>query len=298
MANLNFIAGRWVNLEKPGGAVFFVGGGTVAYKGKGASDTNTGLTPEQPVSTIGGAIAKVANGRGDTVVILPGNVTVTSAISITSAMSDLTIAGIKGQGNINPSTITGTLASTGDIFSIAATNVVIEDLHFAASGAANTARINVAAAGLTVRGCTFACGANDLETITVAAAGLHTTIAGNRFYVTANGPDAAIEIESAAAHFITISSNVFHGQNATNQWDVGAINSAVAHLDCVVSGNTSTDGAAIVFSAAATGVISLNVMGSGTLGSMLDPGSCMCSENYEADAIDQTARLFPGTVAS
>jgi hypothetical protein len=141
---------------------------------------------------------------------------------------------------------------------------------------------------LTVRGCTFACGANDLETITVAAAGLHTTIAGNRFYVTANGPDAAIEIESAAAHFITISSNVFHGQNATNQWDVGAI----------VSGNTSTDGAAIVFSAAATGMISLNVMGSGTLGSMLDPGSCMCSENYEADAIDQTARLFPGTVAS
>lgn len=85
-----------------------------------------------------------------------------------------------------------------------------------------------------MRGCTFACGANDLETITVAAAGLHTTIAGNRFYVTANGPDAAIEIESAAAHFITISSNVFHGQNATNQWDVGAINSAVAHLDCVV----------------------------------------------------------------
>jgi len=31
---------------------------------------------------------------------------------------------------------------------------------------------------------------------------------------------------------------------------------------------------------------------------MLDPGSCMAAENYEADAVDQSARLFPGTVAS
>jgi quinolinate synthase len=45
-------------------------------------------------------------------------------------------------------------------------------------------------------------------------------------------------------------------------------------------------------------MISNNVMGSGTLGSMLDPGSCMCHENYEADAINQTARDFPDTVAS
>jgi hypothetical protein len=149
-----------------------------------------------------------------------------------------------------------------------------------------------------VRNCTFECGANDLETITIPAAGLHTTIVGNRFYITADGPDAAIEIEAAAAHYINILDNVFHGMNDSNAWDVGAINSGVAHLDCVVSGNVSTFGPAIIFSAAAKGMISLNTMGEGTLGSMLDPGSCMCSENYEADAIDQTARLFPATVAS
>ena len=80
--------------------------------------------------------------------------------------------------------------------------------------------------------------------------------------------------------------------------DVGAINSGVAHLSCLVEGNVSNFGPAIIFSAAATGMISLNVMGYGTLGSMLDPGSCVCSENYEADAIDQTARLFPTVVAS
>lgn len=296
MANLNFVSGRWVNLEKPGGAVFFVGGGTVAYKGKGASDTNAGLTPEQPLSTIAQGVVQAVSGRGDTIVLLAGVETITTAVVLSK--DDVTLAGIKGQGNINPSAITGTLGSTGDILSVTGANVVIEDLHFTASGAANTARINVAAAGLTVRGCTFACGASDLETITIAAAGLHTRIEGNRFYVTANGPDAAIEIEAAGAHFITISGNAFNGQNATNQWDVGAINSGVAHLSCLVTGNTNTFGAAIVFSAAATGMISDNDMGYGTLASMLDPGSCMCTRNWEADAIDQKAREFPTTAAS
>ena len=46
----------------------------------------------------------------------------------------------------------------------------------------------------------------------------------------------------------------------------------------------------------------LKVGGSGmlglTLGSMLDPGSCMCARNFEADAIDQKAREFPTTAAS
>jgi len=54
----------------------------------------------------------------------------------------------------------------------------------------------------------------------------------------------------------------------------------------------------IEFDAAATGIISNNFFGNGTLGSMLDPGSCMCYENYEADAINQSGRLVPTTVAS
>jgi len=61
--------------------------------------------------------------------------------------------------------------------------------------------------------------------------------------------------------------------------------------------NICSGGPGIIFSAAATGVIARNLFGGGTLGSMLDPGSCMCFENYEADAIDETARLFPTGVA-
>ena len=296
MARLDKVDGRWVNTDKPGGAVFFVGGGTAAVNGVGASDTYPGIRPEEPKSTIQDALDKTVAGRGDTVVVLPGSITITAALTMTKA--DVTLSGIDSNGTINPSAILSSLAASADAINVTAANVVIEDLHFPASTAATTSRIDAGAAGLVVRGCTFECGANDLETITVPAAGLHTTIVGNRFYITANGPDAAIEIEDAAAHFIRIENNVFLGQNNTNKWDTGAVNSGVAHLDCVVSGNTNTDGEAIIFSAAATGMIVGNIMGSGTLGSMLDPGSCMCAENYEADAINQSARIFPDTIAS
>ena len=296
MANLNFVNGRWINVEKPGGAVFFVGGGTVAYKGIGASDTHTGSTPEQPLSTISQGVTQCVAGRGDTVVILPGTITITSSTALDK--TDMTLSGFKSQGNINASTITGTLGSTGDILSHQAANVVIEELHFNASGAANTSRIDVGAAGLTIRGCTFQCGANDLETITVAAAGDNLLVDNCRFQITANGPDAAIEIEAAGVDGLAVRNCIFHGGNNSNQWDVGAINSGVAHTDCLIDNNISTFGPAIIFSAAALGMITRNIMGEGTLGSMLDPGSCMAAENYEADAIDQSGRLFPGTVAS
>ena len=298
MANLLNVHGQWVNTEKPGGQVFFVGGGTVAVNGKAASDTNNGLTPQQPLSTIdgsAGAFAKVKAGRGDTIVLLPGNVTISTAIAFDT--DDVTLTGFPNQGNINSSSITVNAAIDG--INVTGANAIIENLHFpAGTSYTNTSRIDAGAAGLTVRDCTFECGAYDLETITIPAAGLHTTIEGCRFYVTANNPDAAIEIENAAAHYITIRNNVFHGGNNTNKWDAAAINSGVAHLDCLIDGNINTDGEAIKFTAAATGVISRNLMGSGTLGSMLDPGSCMCAENYEADAINETARIFPTSAAA
>jgi hypothetical protein len=298
MANLFYAKGRWHNLDKPGGAVFFVRDTTVAsYKGSGGSDTYNGLNPERAKSTIDGsegAHASCVSGRGDTIVLLPGSVTITAAMAFDA--DDVTLTGVKSQGNINASAIVVNGAVDG--IAVTGANVVIEDLHFAASTAAATSRINAGAAGLTVRGCTFECGANDVESITIPAAGLHTSIEKNRFYVTANGPDAAIEIEAAGAHYIRIVDNEFNGMNDTNAWDVGAINSGVAHLSCLVSGNVNNFGPAIIFSAGATGMISDNDMGEGTLASMLDPGSCMCTRNYEADAVDQKAREFPTTAAS
>ena len=316
MANLSFngTSGLWVNLDKPGGRVYFVGpstttgGGVIAAKGRtgdglAASDTgNDGLTPERPFSTIdgtAGAFAKAKSGRGDTICILPGTVTITAAIACD--LDDITLTGIVASGSpIKPSSITSSLASSADAINITGANVTIEELHFPKSTATTTSRIDCGAVGATIQNCTFECGAYDLQTITIPAAGLHTTIRGNRFYITANGPDAAIEIENAAAHFITVEGNDFNGQNATNKWDISAVNSDVIHLSCIVRDNVSSYGVFADFDAAATGVIANNFVGNlgGTLGALIDPGSCTCFNNYEADTVDESARLFPSTVAS
>ena len=295
MANLLNVHGRWVNLEKPGGQVFFVGGGTVAYRGIGASDKGAGTSPEQPLSTISQAVTLATAGRGDTIALLPGNVATTAVTTISKA--DITITGVGDSSAAHASSITGT--GTFDTLDPTGTNITIENLHFPASGASIVSRINISAEGTTVRNCTFACGANDVETITIAAGGDEATIEDCRFFVTANGPEAAIEIEAAGANRLTVRNCVFNGGTNTNAWDTGSINSGVAHTNCVIEGNRSFESVAgIKFTAAATGIISNNILGGGTLGSMLDPGSCMCAENYEADAIDQSARLFPDTVAS
>ena len=301
----NPASGYWMNTDKPGGRVYFVSGGTVAARGKtgtgiGGSDTNDGLSPERPLSTIdgtAGAFAKVAAGRGDTIVVLPGTVTITAAIAFDT--DDVTLTGIASQGNINPSAIQINGAIDG--ISVTGANAVIENLHFpSADTAAQTAVIDCGAAGTTIRNCTFACGTNNLDTITIPAAGLHTTVEDCRFWCEGNGPDSAVVIEAAGAHFVEIKNNVFNGQNATNAWDEAAVESAVAHLSCLVTGNQfiMNTNHAIQFSAAATGIISHNLMGNGTLGSMLDPGSCMCFENYEADAVDESGRLIPTGVAT
>jgi hypothetical protein len=302
MLIFNPTSGYWVNTNKPGGRVFFVGGGTVAARGKtgtgiGASDDNDGQDPARPLSTISQAHTQCRAGAGDTIAVLPGTVTLTAGITISKA--DVTIMGVGDTaGATRAAVIANTLAASDDLIDVTGVGVTIDGLEFAASGAALTSRINAGAEGLTVRNCVFYCGANDLETITVPAAGTDLVVEDNEFHVTANGPDAAIEIEATGATRAVIRRNVFDGGSDTNAWDAGAINSGVAHTLCRVEDNVSNFGPAIIFSAAATGTISGNFVGEGTLGSMIDPGSCMCFENYEADAINETARIFPTTAAS
>lgn len=291
----------WINTDKPGGRVYFVGGGTTAAKGKtgsgiGASDTYDGLTPERPLATISQAHTLTTSGRGDTIVVLPGNVTLTSTLTISN--DDVTLMGMPSGAGNKASSITSSLSASADTITVTGSNVVIEDLYFPAATAATTAIINLDEDSIALRNCVFNCGANNVETITVTANATENVIEGCYFYVTANGPDAAIEIEATGATHLRILNNVFDGGSDSNAWDAAAINSGVAHTLCVVKGNINNYGAGVVFSAAATGVIAENYFGEGTLGSMLDPGSCMCFENYEADAIDETGRIFPTSAAS
>ena len=129
-----------MNLEKPGGAVFFVGGGTVAYQGIGASDINKGLTPEEPLATIdgtAGALAKVVAGRGDTIVLLPGSVTITAAIAMDA--DDVTLTGYANTGPYQRSPCVIVSATDASMLDVSADNCIIENLTFDCNIATSTA---------------------------------------------------------------------------------------------------------------------------------------------------------------
>ena len=142
MANLSYARGRWMNLDKPGGAVFFVGGGTVALNGVGASDTYKGERTEEPMSTIQGALDKCVSGRGDTVALLPGSITVTAAITMTNDDVTLTSAQPSSPNSRSASVIVN--ATDVNTIEVNANNVVIEGIEFddnVATATADTAAI-------------------------------------------------------------------------------------------------------------------------------------------------------------
>ena len=130
MARISKADGQWVNLDKPGGAVFFVLGDTVAYKGAKGSDDYVGTSPEKPKATIdgtNGAHSLCVADRGDTIVVMPGTVTLTAAVALDVA--DVTLTGFYNTGpkTRNPSILT-TATDSVALVSVEAANVCVENL--------------------------------------------------------------------------------------------------------------------------------------------------------------------------
>ncbi|MAH45859.1 hypothetical protein CMI37_08510 [Candidatus Pacearchaeota archaeon] len=286
--------------RKQSGGVFSIEDQTLSTGDRWFVDSNTGTdgagygqNPDKPVATLDYAIGLATTNKGDIIFVMPGHTeTLTSKVDVDKA--DINIIGL-GNGNHRPQF---TVNANIDGIDVGAANVRITNLYFNEGTNANTSRINIGAAFCIIEDCHFDCGANDLESITIEDEGDDCTIRSCTWRVTADGPDAAIEIEHADTVRLIIEDCFFDGGSDANGWDVGAINSGVAHTLCLIRRNVSLYGPGIIFSAGATGIIALNILGEGTLASMLDPGSCMCFENYEADAVDQSARLIPTVVAS
>lgn len=273
--------------------------GTKFYVGPNATgagdDGRSGRSKESSMATLEAALALTTASKGDTIYLLPGHAEIiTTAIDVNKI--GVNIAGL-GNGDLMP-TITCNAAI--DCMDTTVADVRIRNIHFPVSTLTGvTSRINVGAANCVIEDCLFDCGEFDTETITVEAAGDDLTVKDCKFACdSAATADAAIKIEAAGVDGLQVIDCHFDGYDDAQAWDVGAINSGAAHTRCLIKGNTFLYGPAIIFSAAATGLIVENYMGEGTLGAMLDPGSCMCFENYEADAVDEHARIFPTGAAA
>lgn len=197
----------------------------------GSDALNLGYSPSTPMATVGVAIAKCTAGRGDVVVLMPDHNETLAAV-ITLGVVGMSLIGLKDGDGLPTITVNGVV----DGITVTAADVLIKGIAFAASLAAATAQINIGAANVKVTECEFIQGVNDLEGITIEAAGIQTEITDNRWVVSADGPDRAINIEAAGAVGVRITDNTFIGE-PTNGWDNAAIFSAANVVGIYTEGN-------------------------------------------------------------
>lgn len=113
------------------GRVFWLGNAAASIQQgqRGASDGNRG-TFDSPFSTLGGALAQCVAGRGDIIMIKPGHAESITSATVASAL--WTIAGVAivglGYGNSRP-TFTFTTANTSKI-TVSAANMSVQNCIF------------------------------------------------------------------------------------------------------------------------------------------------------------------------
>lgn len=260
------------------------------------SDVNDGRDPGFPMATVDAANNRCVASQNDVILVQPGHSETLSA-AIALDVIGVQVIGV-GDGLLRP-TFTIDTANVNGI-EISAANVTLDNLYFnerTATPTGNEAYVDVSAAGVKLLNLHFDVGADDLDSITIQAGGDSLEIAHCRWVTTADGPDVAIRIEASGVDLLWIHHNLIDGGTVANGFDEGHIVSAAAHTNCTIEYNTfhamASSIGGIQFTAAATGIIQYNTFGLGTLGQMLDPGSCMCVENYEQDAINESGVLFP-----
>ncbi len=261
--------------------------------GNGA-DGNDGRDPGKPMATIDAAINRCTASQGDIVLVQPGHAeTVAAAIELDTI--GVSVIGV-GSGSLKPQV---TLSADDNGVELSAASCGLENIHFnerTATPTGNNAYVDVSAADCELKTLLFDCGADDLDSITLASGADRVTIDDCDWNVTADGPDSAIRIESTIDR-LTVKHCHQDGGSVANAFDEGGIVSAEIHTRCLIDDNTflfmASNIGGVQFTAAATGVIKNNHFANGTLGQMLDPGSCMCENNFEQDAVDESAILFP-----
>jgi hypothetical protein len=162
IANLN------LGVPQTPGQTFYVGGSVLPEGAITKSNSNTGLSPREPLSTIAGALDKCVASRGDTIIVMPGYTeTVTAKL-------DLDVAGvyIKGLGNgsLRPKiTVNGAV----DAVEFSADNITLDNFQFRiVTTDAATSFINIDDDFATVRNIEGICSAtsiNVVDAITVTA---------------------------------------------------------------------------------------------------------------------------------
>jgi len=181
------------------GEVFYLNNSGVGPPGTApASNSFTGTSPLEPLSTLAGARGKCTASRCDTIMIYPGHSeTVTAAIAL--SVAGVTIIGV-GNGTLKP-TFIGNAAD--DVFNVSGNNVTVDNVHFGAPLTdAQTSFIDVVGTNCTLRnisGVGSVATENVVDCITVTATADDLLIEDLYLYNSVVAVNSFISLEGAAS---------------------------------------------------------------------------------------------------
>ena len=278
------------------GDKFYVSSTTV-----GASDGNDGKSPKTPLATLNGAMDQVTANNGDIVFLMPGHTEDLDAA--TDAVID--VAGVKILGlGVGASRPTFTYSGTAGSFEIDAANTHIENVVFKTSVSAVVVGVNVDANDCSLVNCEWNFDATgDDFLIFVDVDGVDGTQIAGCTFVAEDAADSNEAIRLDDSDRTRITDCHFFGDYAAGV----IINEGAACTALLIARNTMMNrdtgdpGNGIDLDTACTGLIADNRLGglsAGDVTTLIDPGSCLCLENYAANAIDESGVLVPNTLST
>lgn len=282
------------------GKVFWVNSTSVlAPGGTGSSNSNPG-TYQRPFATIDYAVGKCTANRGDIIMVMPGHSeTISSATSLVLDVAGIAVIGL-GSGSLRPDL---NFTSTAGSVEIDAADVTLYNLTFTADVTAVVVGANVDANGVTIDNCEFRYNASGDDFLTMVDADTVSdfTATNNKFNAEeATGAAEAIRLDTVTRY--TITGNQFSGEFS----DGCIIGEGAAGSGALIANNffynsDTAGGETIDLNVADTGLIAYNACG--TLfptapETAFDPGSCLCIENYAANAINEAGIIVPTTLST
>lgn len=261
----------------------------------GATDASGyGYNPDSPVATIDYIVASCTPSNGDIIYAMPYHTeTIDAAAALALDVIGISVIGL-GQGDARP--VLNWTDADGTV-AIDAADVTISNFRFTQGVDVIVTMFDVNADDFTMQYCEFVEAAQAQAVSFVDVDGGGANAADNfkmyrcRVIQRAAGADQVVDIAVV--------------QDGTKiiecVMDVDCVNAPVyspaIHTDCEILRNIiknrQAGDHAIEFSDAALGFIIDNRLFASTLGTILDPGSCYCAGNLEADAIDQSGVASP-----
>lgn len=294
------IRGIPLTVSNPG-KVFWVNSTSVVAPGAvGGSNGNDG-SYRRPFATIDYAVGKCTANRGDIIMVMPGHSeAITSATSLVFDVAGVAVIGL-GTGSLRPDL---NFSNTAGSVEVDAADVTLYNLTFTADVSAVIVGVNVDADGCTIDNCEFnfnATGDDFITGIDVDAVG-NFTFTNNTVYAEDNVAGAAEFIRLDTATQYTIANNHIQGEFS----DGCIVAEGSAGAQALIANNylyncDTAGGEVIDLNVADTGLIVNNRCG--TLfttapETAFDPGSCLCLENYVANAINESGIIVPTTLST